>query len=184
MDAEEGLMYREESKDEDLDASLNEETPQPWAENIGQHNKRYIQSVPACEGFPFGVEALRYPNGEVIPASDVERVVDLSEHGLKRLEEIRGYWENVARVALPRFNELERGERIHSSELSKRLNQVRQIGYEVPPYSRLSANEKWDLLMKIRADVRKKAKKYCPDILEQINQYNLRQKIDARGDLR
>lgn len=96
----------------------------------------------------------------------------------------REYWANMAAVTLPRFSELQRGERIHSSELSKRLGQIREAGYKVPPYSHLPAKEKWILLGRIRADVRKNAQQYCPEVLRQINFENRRQRMDARGDLR
>lgn len=157
--------------------------------------EKYIQSVPASPSFPFGVEALRYPNGEIIQGFQVPRVVKLSEHGLNYLRNLEEYWTNVANATFRRFPELVRGERIHSTEISKRLGEIRvalssrpeiigPITYEVSPYSRLSADEKWALLGRIKKDIRKKAEKYCPSALRQIDRDNQQQKEDARGDLR
>jgi hypothetical protein len=61
--------------------------------------------------------------------------------------------EKIARTALIRFPELQRGESITSRELSRKLNQIRDAGYEIPSYSKLRKKEKWDLLMKIRKDL-------------------------------
>jgi len=85
----------------------------------------------------------------------------------------------IARTALTRFSELQLGESISDKELSERLNSIRKAGYNVPPYSKLNKKGKWNLLMEIRRDVRIELKEKYPDIAEDIQRQNQKQKDDA-----
>ncbi len=85
-----------------------------------------------------------------------------------------GDLEKIARVALIRFPELERGETIYDKEISNRLGQIRKAGYEVPSYSHLSKDEKWKLLRKIQGEVEAKVRERNPEVLREIYEENRR----------
>jgi len=98
------------------------------------------------------------------------------EQRTKELE----YWAKVARVALPRFPELERGGSISVKEIKRRLREIREAGYPVQPYSEMRKEEAWNYLMQIRKEVYRKAEQYCPEVLSEIKERNARQKREAR----
>jgi hypothetical protein len=101
---------------------------------------------------------------------------------LKEMEAERAeieYWANVARVALTRFPELCRRERIHASEIKKRLGQIRKTGYPIQPYSEMSAEESWEYLKKVRSDIAKNTRTYCPYVLKEIDEDNEQRKRDS-----
>jgi len=95
-------------------------------------------------------------------------------------DDSRCYWAEVARVALPRFPELQQRESIHDREIARRLGEIRKTNYDVPQYRGLSKRGKWDLLMKIRADVRRKAGEHCPNVLAEIDRENNERREEAR----
>jgi len=101
-----------------------------------------------------------------------EGLTENSDDSFSQLEEI-------SRIALRRFPELEKGESIMDKEISRRLGEIRKAGYDVPAYSRLSKKEKWNLLINIRNDLGKKLKREDPRIYEEIREQNQRQKNDA-----
>ncbi len=86
----------------------------------------------------------------------------------------------VARIALQRFPELQRGEHILGREIRKRLSAIRRAGYDVRPCSKMDIVAKWNYLMEIRRNVRRKAEQYCPDVLVEVDSDNLRRREEAR----
>lgn len=95
----------------------------------------------------------------------------------------RTYWMNVTRIALMRFSECQRGERIPVSEVKARLSQLRKAGYHVSGYSRMNSQEIWNYLMRTRAEIFKQAESYCPDVLEEIESQNQERKYLGRSHL-
>lgn len=89
------------------------------------------------------------------------------------------YWSKIARIALLRFPELQNGETIYRTEIQKRLKYIEEAGYPVQPYSHLKKEDLWNYLMGIKKDVYKQAKKYCPNVLEEILERNEEQKESA-----
>ena len=85
----------------------------------------------------------------------------------------------VAPVALRRFPELERGERIGVKEIKKRLGEIRSVGYSVKPYSDMKREEAWAYLQEIRGKVARDAREHCPDVLEFIDADNSARKREA-----
>lgn len=70
----------------------------------------------------------------------------LTNNGLSKLEE-------TARIALKKFPPLERGETITSRELSRRLREIRDSGYVVESYSKMSKYEKWRYFKRIKSEL-------------------------------
>jgi hypothetical protein len=90
------------------------------------------------------------------------------------------YLKRVGYATLIRFPELERGESIGVGEIKKKLGRIRNAGYEVPPYSKLSKEEAWNLLRSIRGEVSSLLRRNSPGILEEITLENERRK-DVRN---
>lgn len=86
------------------------------------------------------------------------------------------YFGRIAKIALTRFSELQKGEHITVPELKARLRRLRRAGYEVESYSRMNQFELWDYTMQLRAEVYRQAKTHCPDVLKEITNYNKRAK--------
>lgn len=125
---------------------------------------------------PLGIEAPTYPSGRVIPHERYSR--DLPGHEeffpeVANREAEKERWANVARIAYRRFPALGKGESIRSSELSARLSELRKVGYEVPPYSRMTKDEKWELLQGIKRDVNEQVRVHGAGyVLAEIAQRN------------
>lgn len=105
-------------------------------------------------------------NGRIIRESHARAVKP-------RKDLVVAYWANVAEVVLPRFPELQVGEKVSATEIKARLSAIRETGYEVPNYSRLSRRAAWGLFSRIRTDVYRNARIYCPDVSEQIRERNI-----------
>ncbi len=122
-----------------------------------------------------------YERGRADLESDLENLA--YNHGdfqVSRNMAERERWGNITKIALKRFPELERGERISVTEIKRRLGQIRKAGYDVRPYSKMRKEEAWGYLMQIRREVYEKAGQYCPEVLAEIKKRNMRQKRDAR----
>jgi len=87
--------------------------------------------------------------------------------------------ERIARAALSRFSELQNGESVGDGEIAAKLSAIRSAGYEVPAYSHLSKDEKWELLTRIRSEVGTKLQREYPDIARQIQSENQRRIDDV-----
>ena len=109
---------------------------------------------------------------------------DLFSEGRKLVFEdnVRKY-SKLARIALTRFPELERGERISVSEIRERLNFLRENGYNVGAYNSMNKNELFEHLTRIKKSIRKCADLYCPKVLVEIDEANRNQIDDARSHL-
>ena len=81
-------------------------------------------------------------------------------------------FENILKLAFKPFSPLGPGEIIGKGEIHRRLALIRKAGYPVKPYSTLNSNESWKYLTKIRGEVVAKAKRCCPEVLEQIRKEN------------
>ena len=91
----------------------------------------------------------------------------------------RAKLERIARAALTRFSELQSGERIHGREIAQKLSAIRNAGYDVPAYSHLSKDEKWNLLRQIRSKVGAEVREKYPDIARTIEEENQRRIDEA-----
>lgn len=87
--------------------------------------------------------------------------------------------EKMARVALRRFPELLPGESIMGRELSRRLSEIRKTGYDVPAYSRLNKEEKWELLRNIRKELGSRLQREAPEVARDIQRQNKDQQDDT-----
>jgi len=99
--------------------------------------------------------------------------------GIKRFSKPDSNLETIARIALTRFPELQKGETIYDREISERLREIRQTGYNVPPYSHLSKDKKWKLLRGIQGEIEAKAREQIPEVLRGIYEDNRRRIEDA-----
>ncbi len=97
----------------------------------------------------------------------------------KDSEEREKIW-RIARVALKRFPALQRGESISDVELRRRLHEIREAGYSVESYSKMSKDEKWNYLMQLRRDIGAELRENYPDLARQIRSENQRM-IDEEG---
>jgi len=91
------------------------------------------------------------------------------------------YWENLARIALSRFSELERGESIRAKEIRRKLGRIRDVGYNVPPYSGLTKEKLWELLMKVRSEVYGKIEEEYPDVLHEMKKRNRDARMNTKN---
>jgi len=117
------------------------------------------------------------------------RIVDSEDDGDFDSREISNgrdaeYWERVSRVALRRFSELQRGERIGVREIKRRLGEIRKTGYDVKPYGSMNHKDAWNYLMRIRRDVAQNAQVHCQGPYRTIEEGNREQARAARDELR
>lgn len=87
--------------------------------------------------------------------------------------EIAEYWARIARIALPRFSELERGEHITYKEIRDRLRALKKEGYPIGDYKKMKRGEMYHYLIhEIRPIVRGETKKFCPEVRDEIDRKN------------
>ncbi len=120
-----------------------------------------------------------------IRGTPLNKYRDLFVEGMRATNEgERKDYSSLTKVALGRFPELVRGERIHTDEIKRRLRGIREAGeragYRVEPYSALKKEEMWERLMRIRREVRSLAERHCPEELSKIDEENERRKRNAR----
>ncbi len=89
----------------------------------------------------------------------------------------------LARIALRRFGELERGERISVEEIRVRMRNLKDNGYDIGKYCEMNKGELWGHWKTIKQDIRRFADIYCPNVLVEIDDKNRRQKEDAISHL-
>ncbi|GIU68293.1 MAG: hypothetical protein KatS3mg001_143 [Candidatus Pacearchaeota archaeon] len=82
------------------------------------------------------------------------------------------YLERVALVALSRFPELEEGEYITLKELKNRFKELREAGYPVKAYSKMSRKEALQYLREIREEIKTELEKHNPEFLMEIKKRN------------
>lgn len=129
-----------------------------------------------AKGISLAEEVTTFYNGDSDKIRDFHRRIE--EQGLEKYAVESDSIKNAARIALKRFPELERGETIHDSEIKKRLSEVRQTGYSVPPYSHLNKEGRWNLLKEIRSDLWDKIEKTNHEVAEEIKDKNEKSKRD------
>jgi len=106
--------------------------------------------------------------------SDPETNRRIREHFAKQNNVNMSALEKAVFIALRRFPELERGERIWAKEIKQRLSEIRKTGYPLKPYSHLNAKASWAYLQQVKNEIREKARESCPAILEEVNEANLK----------
>ena len=84
--------------------------------------------------------------------------------------------EEMAKKALTRFPELQRGEMIRDVEITRRLREIRETGYDVPSYSGLKKDEKWRLLTRIRGELWSRLQTANPELAREIQIQNQKKK--------
>ena len=96
---------------------------------------------------------------------------------VKEKESKEEYWARIARIALPRFPELQRGERISYAEIRRVLRELENGGYHVGDYQSMDRDEMFNLLVgTIRPHVGRRARRYCPKVEWEISRRNQSQK--------
>lgn len=92
-------------------------------------------------------------------------------------------WKEIAKIALPRFPELQRGERISCAEMRRRLRDLQIAGFPVKKnYRNMRQEELYTyLIYNIRPYVGRMAEHHCPEIVKIIHQQN--REIRARAYL-
>ena len=119
------------------------------------------------------------------PAASVERMTTRTyRRMLTNPARLSGeqYWARIARVALARFPELDRGERVSDRELNRTFARIRETGYGGIPknYGGMTRDEKWEYLIHgIRPDVWSNADRYCPDVAREIRERNEESRLSA-----
>ena len=88
-------------------------------------------------------------------------------------------WSNLTLIALARFPELQKGERIGDREIKRRLGQIRDAGYDIKPYSKMTQDEAFTYLMGVRSEITKNARKYCPATLEKVARANEEARVNV-----
>ncbi len=103
----------------------------------------------------------------------------------KRLDFIdcRDKYSKLARIALRRFGELERGERISIEEIRTKMRNLRENGYSAGKYYEMDKEELWSYWKKVKQDIRRFADIFCPRVLVEIDDANRSQVRDARNHL-
>jgi len=110
-----------------------------------------------------------------VPSDTLESRVNDPE--VKEKESKAKYWARIARIALPRFPELQRGERISYAEIRRVLRELEKGEYDVGDYQSMDRDEMFYLLVStIRPHVGRKARKYCPKVEWEISRRNQSQK--------
>src|SRR3989338_137478 len=89
----------------------------------------------------------------------------------------------LARIALRRFGELERGERISAEEIKVRMRNLKDNGYDVGKYYEMNKGELWEHWKTIKQNIRKFTDIYCSNVIVEIDDQNRRQKEDAISHL-
>ena len=114
---------------------------------------------------------------EEIELAEAEKVY--KKFGLEGRQE--QYWTNMARIALLRFPELQKGKSIQDSEIRKRLAKIGLAGYPVESYNHMNSKEISNYFFrKVRPDIYKNAGDHCPDILKDIKRENEERRLEAR----
>lgn len=82
-------------------------------------------------------------------------------------------WKRIARIVLPRFSELQPGERIGRKEIERRLRDLKETGFPVENYGEMSRSEMFNYLVRdIRPRVYRMAGIHCPGIVQNIKEGN------------
>lgn len=84
-------------------------------------------------------------------SSDLER--SLPEAGNGGWGKNHEYWARLVVIAYRRFPYLSESRVVTSDQLNGRFAELRQAGYEVPPYSGLKKGGKWDLLRRLKKEI-------------------------------
>lgn len=71
---------------------------------------------------------------------------------VKDLEEIERF-KMLEKIAFRKFPPLLPGETILVRELKQRFKELKKAGYDIEPYSRLTKEESWNYLAKIKRDI-------------------------------
>jgi uncharacterized protein with ParB-like and HNH nuclease domain len=90
-------------------------------------------------------------------------------------------WEERTKIALTRFPELDRGERITTEEINEKLDELARTDYPIPKYNRNSNREAWNCCMVVRKDIRFQGLKYCPQTVRLILAQNMRKREEAKN---
>lgn len=90
-------------------------------------------------------------------------------------------WEKRARIILPRFPELGRGERIRTQEINKRINELKATDYYIPKYDKYNNAEAWNCYMQLRKEIQFQAVKYCPEVVRSILSQNARRREETKN---
>jgi hypothetical protein len=88
-------------------------------------------------------------------------------------------WPKITRVALRRFNELQRGESISVGEIRRRLREIKGVGYDVSLASGMSKEGAWNYLTQVKREVVEQAERHCPDALREVREANRNAKYNA-----
>ncbi len=91
---------------------------------------------------------------------------------IRESERILSRWGTYALIALPRFPEIGLGESVRASEIKLRINKLESAGYSCADWKRVSARNLWSYFSGIRADIRRNAGKYVPEVLDRIDMKN------------
>jgi hypothetical protein len=125
-----------------------------------------------------------YHDEEDIRGTPLAKYWELFSRGRKLvMEDYSQKYANLARIALRRFSELERGKSIGVSEIRGRLKRLREEGYDVGKYYSMRKDELWEHWMHIKQKIRRCADIYCPGVLAEIDEANRKQIEDARMHL-
>ena len=128
--------------------------------------------------FEFDKEDLKdlYLNPEEIELAEAEKVY--KKFGLEGRQ--RQYWANIARIAIVRFSELQKGKSIFVNEIKKRLLQIKLAGYNTETYSNMNGEEISNYFFKeVRPDIYKNAGNHCPSVLREIKKENEQRRLEA-----
>lgn len=110
--------------------------------------------------------------GEGSNQNDLESKMGGSSNLPTEKELQREIWVRNARIALPRFPELQKGENVSDREVRRRLRDLKENKFPVGNYSRISPQKRWNLLMSYRSIIWREARRYCPDVAEEIDRQN------------
>lgn len=86
-------------------------------------------------------------------------------------KDLKSHWGTLARIALADFSE-QKGERVGVGEIKKRLGKLREAKYTIEPYGRMKRKEVLRYFIKICNSISSEAKRYCPEVLDEIERKN------------
>jgi len=132
---------------------------------LGNHDA--VKYFLLCDDLGIGEHSIEdwelYENGR-----DLRGIASLNSLSNLRVSGESTYWSHITHVALFRFP----SGHVSDAELKHRLRDIRAAGYDVPPYSILSRDDKWNLLEDIRKSVAAVAREHCPRAFAEVTAAN------------
>ena len=101
--------------------------------------------------------------------------LEMAEETPEEREEEAARYKGLAKIALPTFSQLQKGEHIGREEILKRLNKIQKTYSLTKGYRTMGSNQLWNFFKRTKTEIETKAREYCPDVVREISARNYRQ---------